>query len=258
MANGLSLRRMEMSRFFVKHVGLVLGLSLGFLAIVSCEKESDLVERDPTIDLVFYNIDSLVQVEDTLEIVADSIEVLTDTLTHFADSASVLTDSIAVLNQLISQGDDSLIATRDELLEERRLVNLDYAYFDQQDSIMNVSKKKWTSVQTTINSGDLLVSSITNKANNRTLYYTDSAIFWSVPLDMNSDFSLLSVEIDGEFYDLDIYRYSKNIVTDEYSNVLIETYGFDERNMTHTFDSLQLNCKTSDCFDFESSIYIYF
>ncbi|PIB34762.1 hypothetical protein BFP72_04760 [Reichenbachiella sp. 5M10] len=249
---------MNKRQFFKQHLFAGVILSLICVSLWACDEEDDSVVYDTGIDVVFYNMDSLSKVIVVTDSLSDSLKVLDDTVTYFADSASAVEDSLVVVRLLIQQGDTTLDSLLIELVDELVSINQDYRYFFGIDSVLYIDYQEWLAVETKIENGNVQVLSITNNLNNQVVYYDDSATVWRIPLDMNSDLSDLTIEIGDKYYDLKI-GYQRSIVTNEYGDVLVSSYGFDEQNIESTsFDSLQLNCKTSDCVDIESSIYIYF
>jgi len=63
--------------------------------------------------------------------------------------------------------------------------------------------------------------------------------------------------LGDETFELNL-EYSRFIRTNEFGEVLISAFGFDESKITSTFDSLELNCETTECLDSEVSIDVYF
>lgn len=252
---------MKMDQLLKKHIGLVLGICCVML-MWACEAErDDYVEREPTISIRLFNYDSLYKeggVEDTLDLIEEELELLEDTLDYFQDSASVVEDSIVVLTKLINDGDESWMDEKEALEAEKDRLEALYEAFEKEDSIVSAHNTYWTAVKTKIEDGELLISSITNVMNDRTVVYEDSSEIWYLPLDMNADSSKMSLNIDGTEYLLTLY-YSRDIITNAYDEVVVQTWGFDEDMIFQSgFDSLFLNCETSECIDKEAKIYAYF
>ncbi len=244
---------------------------ISIVAIAACTEDDPYVENDPYLKAVFYNMDSLKKeggVNDTLSVVSDSIDILADTLKYVSDSASVLADSLFILNDSINNGgDDSLQDILDELLKQQQIMQGLFEDYTELDSVMKASEDYWDDVSATILSGEVQILSITNRNNGLVVEYEDSATFWNLPLDMNADVSNLLIHLgseeDSKFdveFNLDI-EYERVISTDEYGNVIVDPFGFTESGIVYSnppVDSLELNCKSSECLESETSIYIYF
>ncbi|UXP31128.1 hypothetical protein N6H18_12290 [Reichenbachiella agarivorans] len=248
-----------MKCFNAKNIFPALLLLTVLLSVWACKEEEDYVQDDPSLDMVLYNVDSLVQVQYILDSLGDTLKIMDDTLKYYSDLASDLTDSILVLTVLIENGDDSYVQIRTDLSNQLISINLIYNEFYYEDSILDASYKEKTATKSTINKGSLKISSITNKVNGQVVYYEDSATVWPLPLDMNNDVSDLILEIGGKTYDIKL-NYNRSIITNEYGEVLVKTYGFTEDQIEYSsgIDSIKLRCKTLDCIDFESTLYIYF
>lgn len=228
------------------------------MAIYACEEEDDFVEDDPTIEVVFYNMDSLVQVEYILDSVSDSLDILTDTLIYFSDSADIVSDSVLIVSATSVDGNlDELEAALQEELER---LNVLYDEFEEDDSVMSASEDYWTAVETAINNGEVVISRITNKINLESITYdqeTDTASAWNIPLDMNADMTSIELKLGDEVFELNV-EYSRFISANEFGEVSFTAFGFSEDNITSTFDSLELDCNTTKCLDSEASISVYF
>lgn len=229
------------------------------LFVGACD-EDELVSNDPTIAVVFYNIDSLLVVQSTLVDLSDSLLKLEDTLMYFSDSADIVTDNVLEVSLKITDGEVSLEPLLEELQTELFRLNELYSTFESIETIYSDSVAFLTAVSTSINNGEVVVSRITNRNNDKFITFsqdTDTADVWHLPLDMNSDISNLQLVLDEEIFELNL-EYSRLIKTNEFGEVTIEVFGFSEEKITSTFDSLELNCETRECLDGEVSISVYF
>lgn len=235
-------------------------LSIVFSAVVlivafACQQDEEELYDEPNVRLTFYNMDSLVQVQDTLAQVDTLLSINDDSLMFYSDSASVLLDSIGRLTVLILEGDESLIPVRDEVDSIYQLTLIHYDQFVTADSVLGVSESHWSTVANVIESGVILISSISNKKNGNAISYEDSTDVWQLPLSNSENDVSLSFEIDGQNYDLNV-SYQRTTTVDEYNNVVIQAYDID--TISQTFDSLYIKCSTLDCIDYETTFDIYF
>lgn len=220
--------------------------------VISCAEDQEVFFNDPSITVRFINADSLQKVNDSLGITNDSILVLNDTVNYFSDSLVILADSISVLNDSIENGRTEYEQTRDDLQEIEADFTSSLELVNANSTLLSEVKSLLTSVVSTIESGDVLISSITNIQNNTAIGYTDSATSYKLPLSMTMDFSNIDIEIDGRVFPVEI-TYSREEVVDEkrrirvlISNIAIKDSGFDS-----------VSCKSLNC-ENELPIKFYF
>ena len=236
-----------------KHILLLIFFSGFSVVFWACQEDEERLLSEPRIQMFFINQDSLEDVQDTLVEVSDSLVVIDTLLTYYSDSASIVFDSLIQLGILIQEGQDELQPRFDSLTDERERLTTEFEATEDLDSIMNESRKQWTEVESTINSGEVLVSSITNRVNSKRVEYEDSSTLWYLPVSMNEDEVFTSIELDGQFYDLDV-SYERLITVNEFNNVIVETQNISITN--DDFIRIEFDCQ--DCKGREATFIIYF
>jgi len=241
----------------VKYIkGIVFWASIA-IALARCgdRSDEDVLLFDPKVDMMFFNIDSLLKVTDTLGIVNDSLMVLQDSALVLTETIIDLTDSLMMLDQLIDEGQTGLIPVRDQLRMDSTNFSATLAAIDQFDSIMSASQTFWVADSINIISGLVLVSKIENLLNGRSVTFADSATVFPIPLDMNVDSSVLLLTLGQTDYALTL-EYLRIESQDEFGRVTVQA--FDLMVKSHAFDLVQVDCKNEDCIDSETTIRIYF
>lgn len=228
---------------------------LFMLAWACTENDDELFMNDPIVDVQVFNIDSLVKVNDTLKVVTDSLSGLTDTLKILNDSSTVLRDSVSALTVLIDGGQTDLEDQKTTLEGILSGFTTTITSLTKSDSILKVSSTHWTSVASTIESGRLLVSVITNAVNSRQITFTDSATVYNLPLSMTVDSSAFVLQVADMNFELTL-GYERTQVLDEKERIEVEASGI--KVLRHTFDSTSVNCATSSCIDNATVVKLYF
>ncbi len=224
--------------------------------VLSCsEEEEGSFFYEPTVEVQFFNIDSLVIVDGSLADIKDTISALTDTLKYWNDSIKVLNDTISKISILIDSGQSELSDKKLIFEQYLELFSSNVVTFTKVDSVMDVKNASLKGIKSDIESGLMLLSSIQNAQNGKTRTYQDSTEFYYFPMDMNADSSSYTLEIAGMSYNLALDYQRVNDV-DEKSRVIVTAFDISKRR--HTFDSVKVNCKTDLCKNAGVSIQVYY
>ena len=224
-----------------------------FFLVWSCAEDTKEFLYDPSLKIRFINADSLKKVNDSLDITNSYIVSVTETIAYFNSGLNVLEDSISELNDSIDIGRTDYIEIRDALVELESEVTASLTLMKESSTLLTGIKSELTGIIDVIESGNIQVASITNKDNNAVQTFTDSAMTYNLPLSMNTNAAMFSIEIAGVSYDLEV-EYEKEEVVDEkrrikilVSDVTIISYsGFDSTSCQ------SLNCEN------ETPVKLYF
>jgi len=183
-----------LKRFLRKYLIYLILIPLVYYSCQECD-DCGPSQNEPIVNLKFFNIDSLIKVEDTLTIIEDSLE---------------------VVNQKIDEGDTTLSDIKVNLENQQ-------AFYIQVKDNINQGKIKIDEVFGSNGEGPLLFKdSLTN----------DSLTNFRFPLDMNRDESTFVVNIQdrndeiGFRYDREIDKGGKEIIIRIY-NITLLTSSYD-------------------------------
>ncbi len=225
----------------------------------SCDPCSDCGEPllyEPVVKMKFINADSLIILNDTIEITTDSI-------TSMNENKDSLTNKIKAWNKLLASLRDSIangkvdyisdtIRLDDSLnLAQPQVTLLDTAIFytsELQDSLSDL--------RTVILSGKVRLDQVTILENGYSTTYSERATVYSMPLIMQ-DANLTSFRIDlkGKS-DTISFSYTTELYVGVERRIEILAYNIDTVN--YTYDSLLFECETSKCKSNEVLVTVYF
>ncbi|NQZ75655.1 MAG: hypothetical protein HRT61_06020 [Ekhidna sp.] len=224
-----------------------------FLLITSCDPCEDCgaaISSEPTVSFVFINQDSIQQIDDSLAVFAFNDSSLTSNI----DSLIRLRDSLQIVNDSIENG-GILIVERQNL--EQWIVNrkMDSMFFAELNEDADSLSTLFNGVKSTISSGLLEVSQIEVLGTSfiETYEDIDSATSWKVPLSYQGLFGEYEVRISDRT-DRIIIEYENFQEVDEERTLLIRAQ--DIRVTESTYDSL-INCEVN-CLDGETIFTFYF
>ncbi|MEO9869515.1 hypothetical protein [Ekhidna sp.] len=232
----------------------ILSIFVLFILIISCDPcdDCDSVTFEPTVSFIFINQDSIEAINDSLSVIAEidsSLSTNIDSLILLKDSLQILEDSIANGGMLDQQKIDieTLIGSRQA---DSLLFAMKNAGTDTIIPILN-------STVASINSGLILVSEIAIPGTGYSEVYEDSALVWSIPLSFDNAFAEYNVTIDGFTETIELL-YDNVQTVDEQRNVLIRAENIEVINKTYLeIDSVKSNC-TENCVDGEATFTFYF
>jgi hypothetical protein len=219
---------------------------------ICCAETREIYFNDPTIRVRFINASSIAYLNDSLESANDSILIVADAIMYYSDSLKILTDSILVLIDSIDNGKNEYIQTKDDL----SFVQIDFAnqIISLEETSENLSeiKSQLTSTIKAINTGKLLVSSISNLNSGLSLNFSDSTTDYYLPMSMNSDNSSLAIEIDNNSYNIEL-GYEREEIWDDKRRIRLSISDLGIRS--HGFDSV--SCESLNC-ENETPVKFYF
>lgn len=211
-----------------KITDIVLLLTLGFFVFISCQdQELEIENISPAVKATFINADSLQKLD--LLIAGVNVQIAT------------INDSTELLDELINNGDQTDYSENFESLD------------DQKDSLNSI-KSDYNSVKTVINSGLLFVNQITGEGA-EALTFEDSLTRYNLPLNVNTSFSELLVDIQGTIYSIN-FEYTRDTIFTE-GKIIIEAENLELTNATG-FDSIYFFCDTLNCNSNEASATFFF
>jgi hypothetical protein len=220
--------------------------------VFCCAETQEVYFNDPTIRVQFINADSLVKLEGRKSVVESTLDNLEDTLKFFINISDSLQDGLDTLNDLVNEGRTEYEELRGSILEDSIKNNIQVDFFESEDSVFTEERLLILNAISTIESGDLLISSITNLENGFFLSFVDSAADYFLPMSMNADISRLAVEIDNKSYNIEL-AYFREDFRDEKKRIRVSISNLEIVN--HDFDSI--SCQSLNC-ENETPVKFYF
>lgn len=217
-----------------------------------CAETQEVYFNDPTIRVQFINADTLVHLNDSLEITSDSLNVVNDTIDFFSDTLVSLTDSLIILTDSIDLGRNEYVQTRDDLLITQIAFVNTLVVLEQNAETLSTLKSQLSATIIDVNKGKVFISSITNSENGYFLNFADSASDYFLPMSMNTDNSRLAIEIDNNSYDIEL-AYLREDFLDEKKRIRVSISNLEIVN--HDFDSI--SCQSINC-ENETPVKFYF
>jgi hypothetical protein len=189
--------------------------------VISCEECDDCgpSQNEPYVNLRFFNIDSLIKVQDTLIFLKDSLD---------------------RIEEKIQEGDTTLS-------DEKDAIENSIALYNQVEDDINEGNVRIDEVFGPNGEGPLLFrDSLTN----------DSLTVFRFPLDMNADESsyIIHFREEGDTNEIGFnYRRETDVAGDF---VVVRIYDITETG--HSFDSIKQVCNKNECISNETTFRIYF
>lgn len=234
-----------------------IGIWLLLIGLIGCNECEDCesVVGAPRTSLAFINGKLLADLNDSVSVLNDSIQIREDEITFNDSLITVLSDSLDSVNILIDSGFVEFRADSMLLADEiTALTTVNTSLQTESDSIQEIATEVGTEIAL-VESGSVLVDTITSLIQGTSLFFADSASVYSVPLEISAVETPYSISLNGDQYELNLtyeVRQSLNIERE----VLIEAFNLGVSS--HTFDSLLIQCSTSECISNESGIVCYF
>jgi hypothetical protein len=217
-----------------------------------CAETQEEYFNDPTIRVQFINADSLAKLEGRKSVVESTLDNLEDTLKFFLNMSDSLQDGLDTLNDLVNEGRTEYEELRGSISEDSIKNNIQFDFFEGEDSVFTEERLLILNAISTIESGDLLISSITNLENGFFLSFVDSAADYFLPMSMNADISRLAVEINNKSYNIEL-AYFREDFRDEKKRIRVSISNLEIVN--HDFDSI--SCQSLNC-ENETPVKFYF
>lgn len=230
-----------------------------FSMLSSCEPCADCGEPllfDPNVTMTFINRDSLLSINDSLEITTDSISNMDDFLDSLDSKVSEWNSLIDAFTDSIEDGKTEYIADTLKIYDSLILALTQTQLYDTALLRTEEIEDYLTDIQSIILSGSVLVDYVEIFENGSLLEYEDSAESYSVPLLMQGyDFTTFIIKIE-EKIDTISFSYTTELFTDTERKVEMRAYNID--TLGYTYDSLIFECNTSECLSNEVSVTTYF
>lgn len=227
-------------------------LLIGFLA---CSEEEEVFVNQPFTSIQLFNMDSLVSTTSMLDDVTDSLLRLDTSLQILDVKLLSISFDIDSLNILIEEGRDDLNDKVDSLnlvFDECSALQDD---LKKNDSIYTAISADLTAIITDIESGNILISRIENSIDGRALTFEDSMTVYELPLSMNQDSSAYTLFVNEFEFNL-ILGYERVQALGVKDRIKIRTEHIFIKG--HTFDSTEIECRSTACKDNETLVKLYF
>lgn len=224
--------------------------------LFSCLEEPEPYTNEPAVAVKFFNIDSLNKSTAQSATVDVLLTGLNTTKTTATATLKVLTDSLTAINTLIAAGSTNLDDEKASVETQITGAQAEIATLTTDIATLTAEKALLTKAISTINRGEVLVSSI--RANGNTITYTDSADIWYLPLNMNAGRQVYYLTIGSRTDSLELtYGVAEELTERKYIK-LIGT-GID-RTANYSFDSVVVYCPSlpEPCTSNETTVNIYF
>ena len=166
---------------------------------------------EPTASFAFIDADSLVWVEDNLEVMTDSL-LFTDSVSDQLSLISeFLEDSLTILNDSIENGglleaEQLLITDQIILIDSLIFINEEYdAYYTTEIDTLNI-------IKTALVSGNVLVDTVFNLFNNQYQMFEELISQYEIPLNYNDSLSSLGFSIAGHLYFINLHHTNEWVI----------------------------------------------
>lgn len=240
----------------MKQIGWILSF---WLAIsYGCDPCADCGEPlryDPTVKVIFINQDSAVALLSMIDDVNDSTKQYDSLSAYNTGVINDLKDSLIAIKILIDSGKTDHV---DIQLEFENLVD---SLTTANDTIKSWNRRlaRYKTVLNTtlsnIRSGNLQIEKLELLENGAVLTYEDSIKSYNLPLLLAEQQTTFLITIDNKTYTLG-FEYITYETIDDARRVYVEVANTD--TTTHTFDSLNISCRTSECISDETTVTAYF
>ncbi|GEM_PF-822272 len=200
---------------------------------------------EPTASFAFIDADSLVWVEDNLEVMTDSL-LFTDSVSDQLSLISeFLEDSLTILNDSIENGglleaEQLLITDQIILIDSLIFINEEYdAYYTTEIDTLNI-------IKTALVSGNVLVDTVFNLFNNQYQMFEELISQYEIPLNYNDSLSSLGFSIAGHLYFINLHHTNEWVI-DVRGNASVSISKIDTVASAHNFANIIIQCENSSC-----------
>ena len=188
---------------------------------------------EPTASFAFIDADSLLWVENNLELLTDSLfytDSVSDQLSlisdYLKDSLTILIDSIE--NGGLLEAEQNLITNQIVWVDSLIFINEEYdAYYTTEIDTLN-------EIKTALISGNVLVDTVFNLFNNQYQVLEDIATQYEIPLNYNDSLSSLGFSIAGHLYFINLHHANEWVI-DVRGNARVSISQIDTVPSAHNF-----------------------
>jgi len=239
-----------------KDIVIILGLWVVVQSCDPCDDCGQSLEINPSVDLIFINQDSLVQLELTIDNTNLIIDSLDQRQARFIDTISYWNDSINQVQIAIDSGSLELISYFEEL---NLLVDLFADTLTRNREVLNEYDSidaALSDVSSEISSGLLKPKKITLVNNALVFEYEDSANFFTLPIVLKDNSTRYEIIIEDETFYLELTYETIEEINIERQVIVKATNIIPTSD---TFDSLTFDCNNRlECLNNETDITLYF
>jgi len=225
----------------------IIFLLMTLLILSHCDEcdDCDGFISEPTASFAFIDADSLVWVEDNLEVMTDSL-LFTDSVSDQLSLISeFLEDSLTILNDSIENGglleaEQLLITDQIILIDSLIFINEEYdAYYTTEIDTLNI-------IKTALVSGNVLVDTVFNLFNNQYQMFEELISQYEIPLNYNDSLSSLGFSIAGHLYFINLHHTNEWVI-DVRGNASVSISKIDTVASAHNFANIIIQCENSSC-----------
>jgi hypothetical protein len=225
----------------------IIVLLITLVMLSHCDEcdDCDGLITEPTASFAFIDADSLLWVENNLELLTDSLlytDSVSDQLSlisdYLEDSLTILTDSIG--NGGLLEAEQNLITDQIVWIDSLIFINEEYdAYYTTEIDTLNI-------IKTALVSGNVLVDTVFNLFNNQYQVLEDIATRYEIPLNYNDPLSSLGFSIAGHLYFINL-NHTNEWVIDVRGNARVSISQIDTVTSAHNFSNIIIQCENSSC-----------
>jgi len=211
---------------------------------------------DPNVKLIFINQDSAVKLNDSISINTASITEISKLKTTYKDSITKLKDSLVWLDSAVNIAGD--IKYEPIQLKFTNRVDSFILVNKEIDTLVTETKainKLLNATLSTIKSGKVQIQYAKIAENGAIPDFGDSATSFKIPLLLAETQTSYTLMIDSVSYELS-FSYQTQEIIDKARRVYVQVYHLD--TIQSSFDSLFIECRTSECISDETTITAYF
>ena len=211
---------------------------------------------DPTVSLKFINRDSLLSINDSLDITNDSLTSMSERRDSLTNKTNSWESTIAMLRDSIEDGKDQYISDTVKYDDSLQTALSQISLIDTALVYTNELKDFLDDILSVIESGKVQLERVTIHENGNSQEYADSSTTYNLPLLMQDyNFTTFLIDLDGN-RDTISFSYITDLEVDEERRIKMRAYNID--TVSYSYDSLLFECNTSECLSNEVLVTIYF
>ncbi len=219
-----------------------------------CEKP---LSYDPVVKLIFINQDSADVLTILSEIANDSIDTTSALIVFYNQSIQTLEDSLIRVDSLVQAGESDYLPIQTSLNELIADLEESISTSSSMKLVLDSINDLYQTTLALINSGSIQLQEVKLLENNSEAIFEDSMALFRLPLLLENGLkqTTFTLTIDDNQYELS-FSYNTDERIDDYRFSRINAINLD--TIFHTFDSLTINCTTSECISDETTVTAYF
>ena len=225
----------------------IIVLLMTLLTLSRCEEcnDCDGFISEPTASFTFIDGDSLLWVEDNLQMMTDSLlytDSVSDQLSLISD---YLKDSLIILIDSIENGglleiEQLRITDQIILIDSLIFTNVGYqSYYTTEIDKLNI-------IKTALVGGNVLVDTVFNLFNNQYQVFEELTSQYFIPLNYNDSLSSLAFSITGHLYFINLHHTNEWVI-DARGNASVSISQIDTIPYSHNFANIIIQCENKSC-----------